>query len=107
MEGMHALGVFAFIVSLVLMSRVKRLERILRENNIRSGGAGPLNDQLRNQIGETVNITLYEGGGSTTTPCRVLDVDEEWVHILRNEGKKNQREMLIRLGDIKQIKGSA
>ena len=48
---------------------------------------------------------LYEEGGGTTTLCRILDVDEEWVRILRNEGKKNQREMLVRLSDVKQIKG--
>ena len=60
--------------------------------------------QLRAKVGKTVDITLYESGGSTTTSCKVLDVDEEWARVLRNEGKKNQRELLIRLADVKQIK---
>ena len=56
-------------------------------------------------MGQTVAVTLYEGDGTTTTLCRVLDVDEEWARVLRNEGKKNQRELLIRLADVKRIKG--
>lgn len=33
-----------------------------------------------------------------------VEIDEEWARVLRNEGKKNQRELLIRLSDVKQIK---
>ena len=102
---MEYLGIFAFVSVLFLWDRVKRLERTLRENNIRPIRPGSLGDQLRSRMGQTVNITLYEGGGSTTTLCKVLDADEEWAHVIRNEGKKNQRELLIRLGDVKQIKG--
>ena len=51
-----------------------------------------------------MGITLSEDSGTTTTFCKVLEVDEEWVHVIRNEGKKNQREMLLRLSDVKQVK---
>lgn len=104
MDGLAAFGMFGFIFSMIAMSRVTRLERILRENGIRPAGAGDLGNRLRDMAGRTVAITLYEGEGSTTTPCRVLDVDEEWALVVRNEGKKNRRELLIRLCDIKQIK---
>ncbi len=101
---MEYMGVVAFVFVLCLWDKVRRLERLLRENNIRPGGRAARSVQLRDKIGKTVDITLYEGEGSTTTTCRVLDVDEEWARILRNEGKKNQRELLIRLSDVKQIK---
>lgn len=102
---MEVWGLFAFAIVFVLWDRIRRLERILRENDIRPAGAGNLKERLRVRVGQTVTIALYEEGGGTTTLCRILDVDEEWVRILRNEGKKNQREMLIRLSDVKQIKG--
>lgn len=102
---METFGMFAFVIMFFLWSKVSRLERTLRENNIRPGGTGSLGSQLRAKVGQRVMITLYEGGGTTITDCKVLDADEEWAHVLRNEGKRNQRELLIRLGDVKQIKG--
>ena len=101
---MEYMGVVAFVFVLCLWDKVRRLERLLRENHIRPGGPGPLGTGLRDKIGKTVDITLYEGEGSTTSPWRVLVVDEEWARILRNEGKKNQRELLLRLSDVKQVK---
>ena len=74
---MEYLGIFAFVSVLFLWDRVKRLERTLRENNIRPIRPGSLGDQLRSRMGQTVNITLYEGGGSTTTLCKVLDADDD------------------------------
>ena len=101
---METFGIMAFVLVMYLWSRVGRLERTLRENNIRPSGTSPLGGQIQKLVGQTVTIALYEAGGGTTTPCRVLDVDEEWARVLRNEGRKNQRELLIRLADIKQIK---
>ena len=95
---------FAFVIMFFLWSKVSRLERTLRENNIRPGGTGSLGSQLRAKVGQRVMITLYEGGGTTITDCKVLDADEEWAHVLRNEGKRNQRELLLRLSDVKQVK---
>ena len=105
MESFGIFGIMGFVMALIVLERVKRLERTLRENDIRPGGRGPLGAGLRDKIGKTVDVTLYEGEGSTTTSCRILDADEEWARVIRNEGKKNQRELLIRLGDVKQIKG--
>lgn len=96
---------FAFVIMFFLWSKVSRLERTLRENNIRPGGTGSLGSQLRAKVGQRVMITLYEGGGTTITDCKVLDADEEWAHVLRNEGKRNQRELLLRLSDVKQVRG--
>lgn len=102
---MEMWGLIAFAVVFLLWDKIRRLERILRENDIRPVRAGDLSGQLRARVGQTVAVTLYEGDGTTTTLCRVLDADEEWARVLRNEGKKNQRELLIRLADVKQIKG--
>lgn len=96
---------FAFVIVFFLWGKVSRLERTLRENNIRPGGTGSLGSQLRAKVGQRVMITLYEGGGTTITDCKVLDADEEWAHVLRNEGKRNQRELLLRLSDVKQVRG--
>lgn len=102
---METFGLFAFLMGMLLWEKVSRLERTLRENNIRPGGTGSLGNQLRERVGQTVTITLYEDGGGNTSSCKLLDMDEEWLHVLRNEGKKNQRELLLRLSDVKQIKG--
>lgn len=102
---MEMWGLIAFGMVFLLWDKIRRLERILRENDIRSVKAGDLSGQLRARVGQTVTVTLYEGDGTTSTLCRVLDADEEWARVLRNEGKKNQRELLIRLADVKQIKG--
>ena len=101
---MEAFGMFGFIMAIFALTRVQKVERILRENHIRPTGAASLGPRLREKVGQTVFITLHEGDGETTTPCRILDTDEEWARVLRNEGKKSQRELLIRLEDVKQIK---
>lgn len=102
---METFGMFAFVIVFFLWGKVSRLERTLRENNIRPGGTGSLGSQLRAKVGQRVMITFYEGGGTTITDCKVLDADEEWAHVLRNEGKRNQRELLLRLSDVKQVRG--
>ena len=102
---METFGMFAFVIVFFLWGKVSRLERTLRENNIRPGGTGSLGSQLRAKVGQRVMITLYEGGGTTITDCKVLDADEEWAHVIRNEGKRNQRELLLRLSDVKQVRG--
>lgn len=104
MDAFGIFGMVAFAMVFVLWDKIRRLERILRINDIRPVGAGDLGGQLRARVGQSVTITLYEPDGSATL-CRILDADEEWARILRNEGKKNQRELLIRLSDVKQIKG--
>ena len=104
MDSFSVFGLMGFVMAIFALERVKRLERTLRENNIRPGGTGSPGAQLRDKVGRTVSLTLYEGGEGVTTSCKILDVDEEWLHVIRNEGKKNQRELLIRLSDVKQIK---
>lgn len=104
MEGLAVFGICGFVFSLVSMSRIKRLERLLRENGIRSTGADSLANQLRTRIGETLTIVVYVDDESVGHRCRVLDVDEEWIRVLRNEGRKDQQEMLFRLCDVKQVK---
>lgn len=99
---METFGLFAFVMVMLLWGKVSRLERALRENNIRLNGTDP-GLRLRDRVGQTATLTLY--GDGAATDCKILDMDEEWVHVLRNEGKKNQREMLLRLSDVKQIKG--
>lgn len=99
---MEGLAFIALLVAITALGKVKRLERILRENHIRPAGAGDLGNQLRSMVGQALTIDLTDG---TSTVCKILDADEEWAHVLRNEGKKTQRELLVRLSDVKQISG--
>lgn len=102
---MEYFGIFSFIMVIALYSKVHRLERILRENGIGSVRAVGLGDQLRKQVGQTVELTLETNDGDIMGKvCRVLDTDETWALVLVNEGKKNEREKLIRLDSVKQIK---
>ena len=102
---MEIFGLFAFCMVIGLYTKVHRLERILRENGIGAKGAAGLGDQLRRQVGQTVELTLETSDGDIMgKTCRVLDTDETWALVLANEGKKNQCEKLIRLDNVKQIK---
>ena len=102
---MEFFGMFAFIGIIFLYEKVKRLERVLRENGIRPGGTAGLGDQLRKQVGQAVMLTLEDSDGDLVgKECKVLDADEDWALVRANEGKKNQCEKLIRLDSVKQIK---
>ena len=102
---MEIFGLFAFCMVIGLYAKVHRLERILRENGIGSVRAVGVGDQLRKQVGRTVELTLETSDGDLMGKvCRVLDADESWALVLANEGKKDEREKLIRLDSVKQIK---
>ena len=58
---MEYFGVFAFVMVVVLMGKVSRLERILRDNGLRPGGTTGVGEQVRKQVGRTVELTV-EGG---------------------------------------------
>jgi len=108
MGGLAVFGLFGFVMAVAAMSRVKRLERILRENKIRSAGAAALGGQLRDRIGGVVSLSVEDSDADIVgKTCRVLDVDEEWALLRVNEGKKNEGEKLIRLDSVKQVKDSA
>ena len=102
---MEFFGLFAFCMVIGLYAKVHRLERILRENNIGPGRLSGLGGQLKKQVGQTVELTLETSDGDLMgKACRVLDADESWALVLANEGKKDEREKLIRLDSVKQIK---
>ena len=102
---MEYFGMFAFIGIIFLYDKVRRLERILRDNGIRPGGTAGLGDQVRKQVGKTVELTLETSDGDITgKQCRILDADEDWALVLAGEGKKKECEKLIRLDSVKQIK---
>ena len=102
---MEIFGLFAFCMVIGLYAKVHRLERILRENGIGAKGAAGLGDQLRRQVGQTVELTLETSDGDIMgKTCRVLDTDETWALVRANEGRKNECEKLIRLDSVKQIK---
>lgn len=102
---MEYFGVFSFIMVLVLMGKVSRLERLLRENGIVSLRAAGLGEQVRKQVGRRVELTVEAGDLDVYgKECKILDADEDWALVLANEGKKNECEKLIRLDSVKQIK---
>ena len=98
---MEALGVISLVFVIILWGRVKRLERILRENGIRPA-AGGLGRQLGQYVGQEVLLTLSSQDGAGLS-CRVLDADEAWALLLCDPGKKKERRMLIRLEDVLQV----
>ena len=102
---MEYFGVFYFVMVLVLMGKVSRLERILRENGLGAKRIAGLGEQVRKQVGQTVELTLETSDGDIMgKQCRILDADESWALVRANEGKKNECEKLIRLDSVKQIK---
>ena len=101
MQRLGFFGLAGFVMACILFERVGRLERLLRENGIRPAGSLSLAHRLEDGIGKTMTIFGEDGEGVV---CRVLDVDEEWVLVLADEGKKKEREMLIRLDSVEHIK---
>lgn len=102
---MEYFGIFAFIMVLALMGKVSRLERLLRENCIGAVRAAGLGEQVRKQVGQTVELTVEAGDFDMYgKKCKILDADEDWALVLANEGKKNECEKLIRLDSVKSIK---
>ena len=74
-------------------------------NGLRPGGTAGLGEQVRKQVGRTVELTLEANDGDIMgKQCRVLDADETWALVRANEGKKSECETLIRLDSVKQIK---
>lgn len=105
MSGMEIFGMMAFALVCVLFARVRRLEQLLRENGIRPAGAKTLSGQLKKHIGQTLTLSFYdEDMALSGANLRVLDVDETWVLLRADEGKKKERELLVRLDSVKQIK---
>ena len=103
MDAMAVFGFFAFLMVIFLWSKVNRL---LRENGIRPVGSKDLARRLAGMTGLTVTLTLYSDSWDMSgLVCQVLDTDEEWALVLADEGKKKEREMLIRLDSIKSVKG--
>ena len=105
MDAFGIFGLVGFVMACLAFDRVGRLERLMRENGIGSARTAGLSDQLRKQVGQTVQLTLEAGDGDTMgLVCRVLDADEAWTLVLADEGKKKEREMLLRLDGVKNIK---
>ncbi len=105
MSGMEVFGMVAFAMAIVALGRVERLERLLRENGIGPAKNTAPGGQLQKYIGQTLSLTFYDASMETACKtCRVLDVDETWALLLADEGGKKERELLIRLDNVKQIK---
>lgn len=101
MDSFGIFGLIGFAMACWVFDRVIRIERLLRENGIRSTGGPALVHQLENNKGKSLTIFCEDGAGVV---CRVLDVDEDWVLVLADEDKKKEREMLLRLDSVKNIK---
>ena len=101
MDAFGIFGLVGFIMACVVLERVGRLERLLRENGIRPAGTPGLARRLKDGVGKTVTVFDEDGSGVTG---RVLDVDEDWMLVRADEGKKKEREMLLRLDSVTNIK---
>ena len=104
-ESLNIFGMIAFVFAILLWGRVQRLEQLLRENGIRPAGTRDLSRRLAKLAGQTVTLSLYSDGWDVSgLTCRVLDADSAWLLVRADEGKKKERELLIRLDSVKGIK---
>ena len=105
MESLNIFGMIAFVFAILLWGRVQRLEQLLRENGIRPAATRDLSRRLAKLAGQTVTLSLYSDGWDVSgLTCRVLDADSAWLLVRADEGKKKERELLIRLDSVKGIK---
>ena len=93
MESLNIFGMIAFVFAILLWGRVQRL------------GTRDLSRRLAKLAGQTVTLSLYSDGWDVSgLTCRVLDADSAWLLVRADEGKKKERELLIRLDSVKGIK---
>ena len=102
MESLNIFGMIAFVFAILLWGRVQRLEQLLRENGIRPAGTRDLSRRLAKLAGQFIKFYAFSMLVGLT--CRVLDADSAWLLVRADEGKKKERELLIRLDSVKGIK---
>ncbi len=106
MEYLGILGIFAFIWCMTLSGKVKRLEQIIKANGLADTHIMSLQNVLKNYIGKTVKISLYNENLNwdfSSKECLIEDLDEVWALVRVNPDKKNEMQKLIKIDLIKNI----
>lgn len=96
-----SVGMIAIIWCFSISARLKKVERILKEPQIRQE-EDSMGQILRRHLGSCVILELEDdcSGDFDNTPCRILDADEQWV-LLRQE--KKGFEGLVRFRQIQSL----
>ncbi|MDO4166538.1 MAG: hypothetical protein Q4D32_03945 [Eubacteriales bacterium] len=100
-------GVAAFISVISLGTRVSRLERRMR---VREDRGNDLRTHLQKRIGERVRFSFYDDEEDIDIELyytqsgylEIMDVDETWVYIHGENGKR-QMDKLLRISSIKGV----
>ena len=103
-------GMFAFLWCCSLSGKVSRLERAMKAQE----GEGPLfggypnregiREMLQQHIGKTMRLSFDdEVGFNMGKDCVLLDMDESWVLIREDPGKKYEMEKMFPLSAIESV----
>ena len=106
MEYFGILGLAALVWCFSLNKKVRRLEKFVREENGGSSEMLDLRKILQDAAGKRVRMSFYDEDvwmDFTGRDCLVEDVDDSWVLIKANEGKKNEVQKLIRISSVKGV----
>lgn len=101
----YALALAAFVWCYSLSGKVKRLEQIVRVNQLsETGKSSSLKKMLEQNIGKTIGLEFYEsevGEPFEGSTYEIRDVDERWVLLKQVKGK--EKVQLLRLDAIKEV----
>lgn len=101
MEWLGIFGVVSLGLSVLLFSRVVRIERILRDNDIHPANAQNLASELQNAIGEQVVLNTLDEDG---IKGEVLECDAEWVMLCSETFTKKKKIIILRIDDVEAMK---
>ena len=106
---MEIIGWFAFILAMINIgasSKVKKLARRLKklEKNVKPKGDNTMSRLIQSLINTKCTVLFDEEIQMGPYVYHILDVDEDWVKISREDKKGNEELRLVRIDNIKELK---
>ena len=80
--------------------KIKRLNKRIRRLEKQVKGNQDMSRLLEELKGQTVKVTVNDGFG---TEYEIIDIDEDWVKLSRENKKKEKETKLVRIEDIQGI----
>ena len=90
---------FLFIIYASSEKKIKRLNKRIRRLEKQVKGNQDMSRLLEELKGQTATVTLNGFG----TKYEIMDIDEDWVKLSRENRKKEKETKLVRIEDIQGI----
>ena len=99
---MDYFGVLAFVIWLLYVDKIKKLQRRLNKLERRSKGENQVSQLIQKMINQVAKI-YFNSSFDVTYTWTILEADEDWVKLERTDKKGKVFTKIVRLDDIKSI----